>query len=344
MNQVRTPEIEVPSHLLPDAEASGGERLIEVRDLHVTFRQKAGDVHAVRGVSFELTRGKTFVLVGESGSGKSVTARSILGLVPSNSFSSSGSIRFDGEELLGRSEKEWRAIRGRGIGIVFQDPTRSLNPTIRVGAQIAEGVHETLGLSRDDASKRAIELLDLVGIPFAAERAHDYPHQLSGGMRQRVMMAIAISGKPKVLIADEPTTALDVTTQAQIMELLQGLQREFDMGLLLITHDMGLAFSYGDEIGVMYAGRIVERAAAQTLRRRVRMPYTRGLLDSVPRITDTPHSVFPALSGRPPDASHLPAGCPFAPRCRYAQDRCREAEPPLAGDEPGQEYACWFPL
>ena len=320
-----------------------GEPLVEVSDLHVTFHQQDRAIRAVRGVSFTVRRHSTLVIVGESGSGKSVTARSILGLVPAVNYDTAGSIRFRGEELLGKSEKQWRKIRGRGIGIVFQDPMRSLNPTIRIGTQITEGIRQSLGLSQDDALKRAVELLDLVGIPFPAERVRDYPHQLSGGMRQRVMMAIAISGKPQVLIADEPTTALDVTTQAQIMELLQSLQQELDMGLLLITHDMGVAFSYGDEIAVMYAGKIVEQAPAMTLRDRVQMPYTRGLLDSVPRLTDEPHSEFPALAGRPPDASRLPFGCSFAPRCRFVQDRCREEEPMLEGDE-RHRYACWFPL
>ncbi len=320
-----------------------GEPLVEVSDLHVTFHQQAREVRAVRGVSFTVRRHSTLVIVGESGSGKSVTARSVLGLVPAVNFETSGSIRFKGKDLLANTEKEWRKIRGREIGIVFQDPMRSLNPTIRVGSQIVEGICQNLGLSQDEARKRAIELLELVGIPFPAERVRDYPHQLSGGMRQRVMMAIAISGRPQVLIADEPTTALDVTTQAQIMELLQSLQQELDMGLLLITHDMGVAFSYGDEIAVMYAGKIVEQAPAESLRDTVRMPYTKGLLDSVPRLTDQPHSEFRALAGRPPDASRLPKGCSFAPRCHYAQERCAEQEPALEGD-PRHRSACWYPL
>jgi oligopeptide/dipeptide ABC transporter ATP-binding protein len=325
------------------ARGSAAEPLVEVNNLHVTFHQNGTDIRAVRGVTFTIRRRSTLVIVGESGSGKSVSARSIIGLVPSPNYTSTGSIRFEGRELLGQSEAEWRKLRGRGIGIVFQDPMRSLNPTTRIGTQIAEGIRQSFGVSKDEAMKRAVELLDLVGIPFPAERIRDYPHQLSGGMRQRVMMAIAISSKPQVLIADEPTTALDVTTQAQIMELLQGLQNELDMGLLLITHDMGLAFTYGDEIAVMYGGKIVEEAPASEMRATVKMPYTRALLDSVPRLTDLPHSEFRALSGRPPDASRLPVGCAFAPRCAYAQDKCKSEEPPVSG-EPPHTYSCWFPL
>lgn len=319
-----------------------GDAVLEVRGLRVAFRGKGSTTEVVRGVDFQLERGRTLVVVGESGSGKSVTARSTIGLLPSTA-TATGSIRFEGQELVGLSEKGWRQLRGSQLGIVFQDPTRALNPTMRVGNQVAEGMRRHFQLSRGDAMSRALEVLSLVGIPEPRLRAREYPHQLSGGMRQRVMMAIAISCDPKVLIADEPTTALDVTIQEQIMELLRDLQRELDLAVLLITHDMGLAFSYGDEVAVMYAGRIVERALAHDLRRDVRMPYTKGLLDSVPRINDVPHSAFHALSGRPPDPASLPPGCAFSPRCFRSTERCEIEQPPLDGS-PDHSYECWNPL
>jgi oligopeptide/dipeptide ABC transporter ATP-binding protein len=319
-----------------------GDAVLAVRDLRVAFRSGGSTTEVVRGVDFQLERGRTLVVVGESGSGKSVTARSTIGLLPS-SATATGSIQFDGQELIGLPEKGWRQLRGSQFGIVFQDPTRALNPTMRVGNQVAEGIRRHFQLSRADAMSRALEVLSLVGIPEPRLRAREYPHQLSGGMRQRIMMAIAISCDPKVLIADEPTTALDVTIQEQIMELLRDLQREFDLAMLLITHDMGLAFSYGDEIAVMYAGRIVERALAKELRHGVRMPYTKGLLDSVPHINDVPHSAFRALSGRPPDPATLPSGCAFSPRCFRSAERCEVEQPPLGGS-PEHSYECWYPL
>lgn len=320
------------------------EPLVEVCDLEVSFPHSHGAYAAVGGVSFTIRRQSTLVLVGESGSGKSVTARALMGLLDPNLAKVSGSVKLEGTELIGLSEKAWGKYRGGSIGIVFQDPMRSLNPTMRIGVQITEGMRRHLGLTHKAAETRAIELLDLVGIPFPAACIHEYPYQLSGGMRQRVMMAMAIASKPKVLIADEPTTALDVTTQAQIMELLMNLQREFEMGVLLITHDMGLAFSYGDEIAVMYAGRIVEQSSAFEFAGNVKMPYTKGLLDSVPRLTDAPRTRFAAMHGRPPDASDMPSGCSFEPRCGYAQSRCRGEVPPLTLSEGNHRYACWYPL
>ncbi|HVB05032.1 MAG TPA: ABC transporter ATP-binding protein [Acidimicrobiales bacterium] len=326
---------------LPGTE--GHEALIEVRDLKVTIPFRGQDVYAVRGVTFDVHRDSTVVLVGESGSGKSVTARSMLGLLPP-ATTISGSVKFEGHELVGLSEKQWRQHRATGISIVFQDPTRSLNPTMRIGHQIGEGIRRHFGVSRAAALDRATELLDMVGIGSPKERVRDYPHQLSGGMRQRVMMAIAISCDPKVLIADEPTTALDVTTEAQIMELLLSLQSQLHMGLLLITHNMGLAFTYGDEIAVMYAGRIVESAPKEELVRHVRMPYTNGLLGSLPAVDDLPHSQLAAMQGRPPDAMTTPRGCAFQPRCPIAEARCTEQAPPLAVLDGTHACACWYPL
>ena len=332
------------SAMTVDSSSSGatGEVLVDVEDMNVSFRTADGMVHVVRDVNYKIRRGQTLVIVGESGSGKSVSARAILGLLPSTA-TVGGSARFEGANLLTLSSKEWRQYRATGFGIVFQDPTRSLNPTMRIGHQISEAVHFHMGMTKKQAAERAVELLEIVGIPFPRERAHEYPYQLSGGMRQRVMMAIAISCNPQVLIADEPTTALDVTIQAQIMELLRELQREMHMGLVLITHDMGLAFSYGDEIAVMYGGRIVERAPSALIREHVRMPYTRGLLESVPRLSDVPHSKFRALAGRPADPSSIGAGCAFAPRCEFVQDRCREELPSTDGDEQ-HVWQCWYPL
>lgn len=328
------------SSLLPNGVR--GERLVEVNDLRVSFRKERLETTVVRGVSFSIYRGETLVIVGESGSGKSITARAILGLLPPTA-AARGSVQFESKELIGMKPRDWREIRGSHIGIVFQDPSRALNPTTRVGRQVAEGMRWHFDLSREEAMKRAIEMLERVGIPFPKDRANDYPHQLSGGMRQRVMMAIALSCQPDVLIADEPTTALDVTIQAQIMELLRELQRDLNIGILLITHDMGLAFSYGDQIAVMYGGQIVEKAKAGELQSSVRMPYTAGLLSSVPRLADEAHSKFHALTGRPPDPSAFPIGCTFAPRCAYRQARCEEEQPVLVGTD-GHEAACWFPL
>lgn len=326
----------------PDPGRTDAE-ILDVRNLRVTIHTNDREIYAVRDLSFKVRKGKALVIVGESGSGKSVTARTLLGLLPPDAVSIGGSIRFNGQELIGLRERELQGIRGPGISMVFQDPMRSLNPTMHIGHQIAESVRKHLKLSRKSAAERAIELLSMVGIPNARDRARDYPHQLSGGMRQRVMMAIAIACNPQVLIADEPTTALDVTTEAQIMELLMSLQSDLGMGLILITHNMGLAFSYGDEIAVMYAGRIIERAPTQVLLGDVRMPYTRGLLDSIPKSTGVPHERFEAMIGRPPDASLESSGCAFEPRCKYSQAECRDTLPPLrsVGDH---EYACLFPL
>jgi oligopeptide/dipeptide ABC transporter ATP-binding protein len=315
------------------------EALLQVEDLKVTF----GPVRAVDGVSFCAHAGQTLAIVGESGSGKTVSCRAVMGLLPP-AASITGSAAFAGKQLIGLTDDQLRAHRGADIAMVFQDPTRSLNPTMRIGGQIAEAVRAHQRVSKTQAGEQAIDLLRLVRIPLPERRCAEYPHQLSGGMRQRVMIAIALACRPRLLIADEATTALDVTTQAQIMELLLELQAELGMTLLLISHDLGLAASYADEVIVMYAGRIVEQAPAPRLFTGVRMPYTQALLEAIPRLDRPAHAPLPVIGGRPPDLSALPAGCSFAPRCRRAADDCRAAAPPLAEHEPGHRWACWHPM
>jgi len=317
--------------------------LLEVRDLRVNFHLQRAIVPAVQGVTFSVNAGQTIGIIGESGSGKSVTARAIMGLLPKKTAEVLGSVRFEGKELLGLSDREMRQHRGKDVVLVFQDPMRSLNPTMRIGTQIAEALHSHQEITRADAHRRVVELLQMVRIPSAEQRFHEYPHQLSGGMRQRVMIAMALSCGPKVLIADEPTTALDVTTQAQIMELLRELQRELNMAVVLISHDMGLAAMYTDEVAVMYAGRVVEQATTERLFKHVRMPYTRALLDSIPSLEHPSLEPLSVIRGRPPDLSALPPGCPFSPRCHFAQAKCEE--PPILETNPdGDRFACWFPL
>jgi oligopeptide/dipeptide ABC transporter ATP-binding protein len=316
--------------------------LLEVTDLRVSFRQRGHDVPAVSGVSFTAWPGRTLAIVGESGSGKTVSCRAVMGLLPPSAVVT-GSARFAGTELLGLAEHDLRRHRGADLAMVFQDPARSLNPTMRVGTQVSEAVRSHLPLDRRAARERAIELMGLVRIPLPRQRFADYPHQFSGGMRQRLMIAIALACHPRLLIADEATTSLDVTTQAQIMELLLDLQAELGMALILISHDLGLAASYTDEIIVMYAGGIVEQAATRQLFASVRMPYTKALLEAVPRLDRPPHSPLPVIGGRPPDTGALPPGCPFAPRCPSVAERCRQQAPPLLEQEPGHRWACWFP-
>ena len=319
------------------------EPLLEVEDLRVMFAGRGRRVHAVDGVSFSACAGQTLAIVGESGSGKTVSCRALMGLLPQAAVVT-GSARFGGAELLGLSDDEMRRHRGANIAMVFQDPSRSLNPTMKVGNQIAEAVRVHRRVSKAEAREQAVELLRLVHIPVPERRFHEYPHQLSGGMRQRVMIAIALACRPKLLIADEATTALDVTTQAQIMDLLLELRAELGMTLMLISHDLGLARSCADEVIVMYAGQIVEQASTPQLFTRVRMPYTQALFDAIPRLERPAHSPLPVIGGRPPDPSALPAGCSFAPRCRLAADDCRTTPPPLAEHEPGHRWACWHPL
>jgi oligopeptide/dipeptide ABC transporter ATP-binding protein len=327
----------------PSVQRAGTAPLLQVADLRVSFAQGERVIRAVDGFSCTLRAGQTIAVVGESGSGKTVSSRAITGLLPS-AARISGSVRFEGVELLGKSPQALRRHRGTDFAMVFQDPARSLNPTMRVGAQIAEAVRVHEPLSRAQAEERAVELLQMVRIPSAGQRARDYPHQLSGGMRQRVMIAIAIASRPKLLIADEATTALDVTTQAQIMDLLSSLQRQFNMAVIMITHDLGLAATYTDEVIVMYAGRVVEQAPTRTLFSNLRMPYTRALLDAMPHLDRAPHELLAIVAGRPPNLGDLPPGCPFNPRCPRVSEICRERRPALAEQEPGHSWACHHPI
>jgi oligopeptide/dipeptide ABC transporter ATP-binding protein len=323
--------------------AGGGERLLAVSDLHVRFVQHRRQVYAVNGISYELAAGKSLAIIGESGSGKTVSCRALMGLLPPTARVT-GSVRLGGVELVGLSEKELCRYRGTGVSMVFQDPSRSLNPTMRIGTQVAEAVRAHLPVDRNEARSRAVHLLERVRIPAAARRCLDYPHQLSGGMRQRVMIAIALACDPKLLIADEATTSLDVTTQAQIMELLLELQEQSGMALILVSHDLGLAASYVDEVIVMYGGRAVEQASTRELFANVRMPYTQALLQAIPRLDRPTHTLLPVVEGRPPDLTHLPTGCAFAPRCGRADDLCRASAPELTAPDGGSHrFACWHP-
>jgi oligopeptide/dipeptide ABC transporter ATP-binding protein len=318
--------------------------LLQVEDLKTAFATGRGLVRAVDGVSFELQRGKTLGVVGESGSGKTVLSRSIMGLLPPARVQHSGKVRFSGHEISDLNGRELRDFWGTQIAMVFQDPMTALNPVVRVERQITEGLRLRLGLDRKAAHDTAIALLDSVGIPDPARRLRVYPHQLSGGMRQRVMIAIALACGPKLLLADEPTTGLDVTVQAQILDLLSDQQRERSMAMVLVTHDLGVVANRADDIIVMYAGRVVEQAPTRELFAHTRMPYTEALLRSIPRLTDPSHARLQAIPGRPPDLASTPKGCKFSPRCPYAQPRCAEEEPPLRGAGPDHLFRCWYPV
>jgi peptide/nickel transport system ATP-binding protein len=315
--------------------------LLEVSGLSVAFATDDGEVRAVRGVSFTVRAGETLALVGESGSGKTVTARSIMGLVGAPGVVA-GSIRFEGDELLVLSEAEYRTRRGATLAMIFQDSLSSLNPGFRVGSQVAEAIRAHSSVSRGVARRRAVELLERVGIPRASEQARRYPHEFSGGMRQRAMIAMAIANSPRLLIADEPTTALDVTIQAQVLDVLRGAQRETGAALLLITHDLGVVAGIADRVAVMYAGAIVEEGTLDEVFLHTRHPYTLGLLGSVPRAPVGDREPLATIPGRPPNLIDLPAGCPLAPRCAYAVEHCAEEEPALAAiaGEPGHRSAC----
>ena len=314
--------------------------LLEVQDLTTRFRSETGVVHAVNGISYSLARGEALALVGESGSGKSVSVLSLLGLQAPGRVEG-GRVLFEGRDLLKLSENELRRVRGHHIAMIFQDPSTSLNPVLTVGFQIAEGMREHLGMDAPSARKRAAELLALVGIPDPETRLDDHPHEFSGGQRQRVMIAMALSCEPSLLIADEPTTALDVTVQAQIVELLQGLRRSLGMSILWITHDLALAEGLVDRVAVMYAGRIVEEARVRDLFRTPRHPYTRGLLRAMPRWDAPSAKALAPIPGAPPDVQEAFHSCPFAPRCGDAVPRCREEEPPVVAAGPERRVSCW---
>jgi oligopeptide/dipeptide ABC transporter ATP-binding protein len=323
---------------------NSSDTVLKVEDLRVRFDVGGLRVHAVNGLSYQLRVGRTLAIIGESGSGKTVSSRALMGLLPPTA-TVTGSARMDGVELVGMPEEDMRRHRGADLAMVFQDPTRSLNPTMRIGTQITEAVRaHNKEIDGPAAKQRAVELLSLVRIPDPQRRFHEYPHQLSGGMRQRVMIAIALAADPKVLIADEATTALDVTTQAQIMELIAELRTRLGTAVIMISHDLGLAASYADEVIVMYAGRAVEYSDTKTLFEHVRMPYTRALLDAIPRLERPSHSQLPVTPGQPPDLTALPPGCPFEPRCPRAQAECQVTRPPFTEHEGGHWWACWNPI
>jgi oligopeptide/dipeptide ABC transporter ATP-binding protein len=320
--------------------------LLEVSDLHVRFEQRGGrDVHAVAGLSYALEGGTTLAIIGESGSGKTVSSRAIMGLLPEYARVT-GSARLDGTELIGLSDEEMRRHRGADVAMIFQDPARSLNPTMRIGAQITEAIHAHADVDKADARERAMELLALVRLPAAEQRFSEYPHQLSGGMRQRVMIAIALAARPKLLIADEATTALDVTIQDQILSLLLDLQRESGMAILLVSHDLGVIAQACDRVTVMYAGYVVEQATTPALFARPRHPYTLALLKALPELAaERADGRLVPIRGQPPDLAGLPPGCPFAPRCEFvhAEDPSRRAvSMELQEVEPDHFTACPF--
>jgi oligopeptide/dipeptide ABC transporter ATP-binding protein len=317
--------------------------LLDVRGLKTEFRTGAGLVRAVDGVSYTVDQGETVAVVGESGSGKSVGALSILRLIPDPPGRVvAGEVLFDGRDLLALSEAEMRLIRGRDIGMVFQEPMTSLNPVLTIGRQITEVLEQHQGAGRADAERRALELLEMVGIADAGRRLRQYPHQLSGGMRQRVMIAVALACNPKLIIADEPTTALDVTIQAQILELMKALTVRLNVALIVITHNLGIVARYASRVNVMYAGRIVEAGSADAIYHDPRHPYTMALLRSVPRLDQPRRTRLDPVDGQPPDLTRLDGGCAFRPRCRFAIDACAQAQPPLAAaGEPGHVSACF---
>jgi oligopeptide transport system ATP-binding protein len=339
---VPTPDLTAEPSAASGAALTGDVPLLEVDNLQVEFRTRDGVAKAVNGVSYSVNEGETLAVLGESGSGKSVTAQAIMGILDTPpGFVTGGAVRFRGQDLLSLPEEQRRAYRGQSLAMIFQDALSSLNPVFSVGWQIGEmfRIHE--GLSRKDAKARAIELMERVRIPAAKERVNDYPHEFSGGMRQRIMIAMAIALDPDVLIADEPTTALDVTVQAQIMELLSDLQRESKMGLILITHDLGVVADVADKIAVMYAGRIMEEAKVGDVYASPAHPYTLGLIDSIPRV-DLKGQDLSSIKGLPPNLTRIPAGCEFNPRCKFAQQVCIDERPALNEVEPGRFSACHF--
>jgi oligopeptide/dipeptide ABC transporter ATP-binding protein len=319
------------------------EVLLDVRGLRTHFHTSAGVIRAVDGVSWDVRKGETVALVGESGCGKSVSALSVMRLVsaPAGRIVG-GEILFKGRNLLALSEEEMRRVRGREIGMIFQEPMTSLNPVLTIGRQLTETVETHLAMTSAQSQARAVELLSLVGIPEGARRLRQFPHQFSGGMRQRIMIAMALACDPALVLADEPTTALDVTIQAQILELMKSLSRRLGAAIMMITHNLGVVARYADRVNVMYAGKIVERATAREIYANPRHPYTLGLLRSVPRLDEPRRAKLQPIPGQPPDLSRLPAGCSFAPRCAYAIDRCRVEEPGLDPVAADHLSACWL--
>jgi oligopeptide transport system ATP-binding protein len=317
--------------------------LLKVTNLHTQFRLDYGVVKAVNGVSFDVRHGETVAIVGESGSGKSITAMSILRLIPSPPGEiAEGEIEFDGRDLLELSDDEIRHVRGNEIAMIFQEPMSSLNPVITIGRQLAEPLFIHKRVERKGLRQRCLDLLRQVRISDPEHRLQAYPHQFSGGMRQRAMIAMGLACTPRLIIADEPTTALDVTVQAQILELLKDLTREHGSSMILITHDLGVVARYADRINVMYAGRIIERGTAQEIFHEPKHPYTLGLMESIPRLDQEPGTPLKPIVGQPPDLSNLPSGCPFHPRCRFAVERCRQELPPLTQLTEEHWKACWI--
>lgn len=324
--------------------AEDGARLLEVRNLQTKFYTADGVVNALNGISYTVDRGECLAIVGESGSGKTVGVLSILKLIPSPPGRIvGGEILFKGRDLLKVDDKALRTIRGQAISVIFQDPMTSLNPVMRVGAQITENIRQHENLTRGQARAKAADMLGLVGIPTPAKRLDDYPHQFSGGMRQRVMIAMALSCSPQLLIADEPTTALDVTIQAQIVELIKKLQAELGTAVIWISHDLGVVARLATNVAVMYAGNIVEKAPVDQLYARPAHPYTIGLLNSLPRLDARTKTKLQAIGGLPPNLLGVLTGCPFAPRCSFATEICRTQQPPVAEIVPGHTVACWHP-
>lgn len=325
------------------------QKILEVKDLNISFKTYGGEVKAVRGVNFEVNKGEVIAIVGESGCGKSVTAQSIMQILPKQTaMYKQGSILFQGEDLLKKSEKQMQSIRGKDIGMIFQDPMTSLNPTMKIGNQIAEGLIKHQHMSKAEARKKVIEMLELVGMANPEKRANQYPHEFSGGMRQRAMIAMALACQPKLLIADEPTTALDVTIQAQILELMKELRKKIGASIMLITHDLGVVAEMSDRVIVMYAGQVIESGTADAIFYNPKHPYTRGLLKSVPRMNMDRNEALHPIVGTPPDLFNPPTGCPFYARCDKAMRVCKNHLPKLEKIE-GSTYdgdnhhaSCWL--
>jgi oligopeptide/dipeptide ABC transporter ATP-binding protein len=318
--------------------------LFEIDNLHITFDTKRGPLQAVRGVSLSIRKGESVGIVGESGSGKTVMSRAAMGLLRGRKVHRTGSVKIEGEELLTLSNEQIRDFWGLRIAMIFQDPMTALNPVRKVGSQFSESLVKRMNMSKDEAAKRTLELLALVKMPEPEKAVQKYPHQLSGGMRQRVMIAMAIACDPELLFADEPTTALDVTVQAQVLELLSELRERLGMAMVIVTHDLGVVAGHTDKIAVMYGGEIVEMASTHDLFANTKMPYTEALMESIPRLDRKRGDRLPTIPGSPPDPIAARTGCGFAPRCRYATDKCRTEHPELTDAGNGHMYRCFFPI